>query len=207
MARLLSQTDKKQIEKIIGEVEKHTAGEIVVMVTAKSAPYDDWRALLSGILTIGTALLVYLFIPAIPGVWVIAGQVPVAALFFWLSGMSPILRTIVPKEDKAQAVSARAHQLFIEQGLTETRDRSGVLLLVSELEHRVEILADQGIHRVVGIEGWRSHVDHVINAIHSGRTAEGLCRVIQDIGQQLAQAFPVRPDDINELSNKVVRAD
>lgn len=207
MAKLLSQADKKRIEETIGEVEKHTAGEIVVMVTAKSAPYDDWRALLCGILTIATALLVYLFIPAIPGILVIAGQIPLAGFCFWLSGTSLVLRTIVPNELKDRAVSARAQQLFIERGLTETRDRSGVLLLVSELERRVEILADRGIDSVVGTPGWHSHVDRVVEAIRSRRAADGLCQVIRDIGQQLAQAFPVRPDDTNELSNEVIRVD
>jgi putative membrane protein len=103
-----------------------------------------------------------------------------------------------------RAVSDRVKQLFLELGIIETRDRSGVLVYLSELERRVEILADRGIHEHVGNQAWQAMVDELVGAIKGGRAAEGLATIIGRIGQELAAKFPPRPDDTNELPDEVV---
>ena len=60
------------------------------------------------------------------------------------------MRLIVPSRYQQDCVSAKTKQAFIELGVTETRDRSGVLILLSEAEHRVEILADRGAALITG---------------------------------------------------------
>jgi putative membrane protein len=80
-----------------------------------------------------------------------------------------------------------------------------MLILVSELERRVVILGDRGIHERVGDAGWQEHVDHVIDAIHRGELARGLLDVIERLGATHAAANPVRGDDTNELPDELVR--
>jgi putative membrane protein len=98
-------------------------------------------------------------------------------------------------------VKARAEQLFIEEGVTETRERSGVLLYLSEAEHRVELLADRGIHERVGAETWQRLVDEVVIGIRAGHAMDGIVKAVDAIGASLAQHFPPSSDDVNELSN------
>jgi putative membrane protein len=100
-------------------------------------------------------------------------------------------------------VRNRAKQAFLDHGVTETRDRSGVLIFLSELEHQVQILADRGIHERLGVETWQRHVRTITRAIREDRAGIGIVEVVQEIGEELAAAFPARDDDENELPDGV----
>lgn len=202
---LLRPEDKTRIERAIAEVEAHTAGELVVLVLDESDTYAGPRAALATVLTVLVAWLVAFFVPAAFGTWLLLLQVPVGYGFFRLFGWSPLLRWLVPAPVREAAVLARAEQLFLEHGLVETRDRSGVLLVISEAEHVVQLLADRGIHERAGVEEWQHDVRLIVERIREGRAADGVCEAVARIGAQLATAFPPRPDDRNELSNRVIR--
>jgi len=101
-------------------------------------------------------------------------------------------------------VEERAFALFTERGMHRTRDRTGMLILISELEHRVVILGDVGIHEHVGDAGWQAHVDHIVQSIKRGQTAQGVVEVIERLEAAHAEHLPPRPDDTNELPNLIV---
>jgi putative membrane protein len=145
------------------------------------------------------ALGLYTFVPWLHELWVLCAEAPLMLLAWWLTGASAVTRRLVPARLQREAVLARAEQAFIEQGVTETRDRSGVLLFLSETEHRLELLADRGIHERVGSEVWQALVDDVVGAIRKGQAASGLTRAIDAIGARLAEHFPPSADDVNEL--------
>jgi len=201
---LLSSEDRKRIEATIAEVEQYTAGEIVVVVVPRCDDYALWRGAAASGLSLFCATLLYEFVWFAPGLWAFLAQIPLLVLFYWSFGLGPLARLIVPKHVRAACEEDRAKQVFLDRGLTQTRDRSGVLLLVSELEHRVQILADAGIHERVGVEGWRAHVSNLVAAIRNGRAGTGVCTAIAEVGAELAEAFPPRPDDADELPNEVV---
>lgn len=200
---LVTSEQAEQISRAVAEVEENTAGELVVVVIKRSDDYAYPRALFALVGAIACAWLMYLAFPTLQSGIVFGAQTVFWAGFWWLSGLAPVLRTLVPQEQQLSAVDAKAKEMFIEHGLTETRDRSGVLILLSETEHRVQILADRGIHERVGSEGWQEHVKSMVEAIRAGQAASGLTDAIARIGQVLAEAFPPRHDDTNELSNEV----
>lgn len=209
--------DLARIEAAVAAAERSTAGEIVVVVADASDGYGEVRAAVAGLLTAGgvgfwelvggpfVALLWW--DPAVLGS--LEGALVVAALAGWmlwswtLSGRPWLLRRLIGADRAAAAVERSAQATFVARGLTETRDRSGVLLYVSWLEHRVHLLADSGIHERVGVAGWQRHVDELIEAIRSGRPGDGLVAAIEAIGQELAVHFPPRTDDRDELPNEV----
>jgi putative membrane protein len=75
------------------------------------------------------------------------------------------------------------------------------LLFVSELEHRVEVIADRGITERVEAGMWQSVVDDLISALRVGQGAAGVLRAIERIGVVLASEFPIRDGDRNELAD------
>ena len=149
--------------------------------------------------TLLVAVALYRFAPMIHDLWVLCGQAPLMLVFWWLSGRRATLRAIVPRQVQAEAVRARSRQVFVDHGVTETRERSGVLLFLSEAERRVELIADRGIHERVGAELWQALVDDVVAAIRGGQARVGLTRAVDAIGARLAQHFPPSPEDTNEL--------
>ncbi len=201
---LLTPDEAKRVSDTVEAVEKNTAGELVVVVSPSSDEYGFQRAVFALLFSIAVAWGVLVAFPLHPS-WSFGVQVVTWLLGWALSSWPPLLRLLVPKAMRAQAVHARTQQVFLEHGLTETVDRSGVLIYISVAEHQVEILADRGIHERVGEGAWREQVQAIVSALHEGRAADGLCAAVQSIGHRLADCFPPRPDDVNELPNEVIQ--
>jgi putative membrane protein len=197
----LTDAQQTRVAEAVARVESHTAGEIVVRVVDQSDDYADVRLTLAGLsgLLLAEGLLLWFSLEASLGVALVA----VTGLGVWLLlGWRRLLAFCVPIDRKAATVHRRAMVAFVEEGVHRTRDASGVLILVSMMEHRVEILADEGIHARVGMDGWSQHVQEVIRGIKAGALEAGLVEAIEGIGKDLAQHFPPRSDDVDELPNR-----
>ena len=207
MNRILSVVDRQAIADLVSEVERNTAGELVTVVLRRSASYAAYRiGWATGLAWLLTAV-VHLVFPDLPGLELVGAEVVLFGVLYTVLGYAPILRSIVPRHARQSATADRAKRLFLELGVTETRDRSGVLIVLSELERRVEILGDRGIHEHLGAEAWNLLVVGLVASIREGRAVEGLRRVIEQLGRELAARFPPRPDDTNELPNQVMIED
>jgi putative membrane protein len=127
----------------------------------------------------------------------------IGTLAYWLSGLPALLRRLTPNAVKGAAVERAAQLAFVQHSVFATRDRTGVLILLSEQEHKVAILGDEGIHRRVQDVGWQGYVATIVQAIRAGKPGEGVCEVVDALAEVLAQGAPVSADDVNELSNRV----
>jgi putative membrane protein len=202
---LLSESETKAIEQAIQRVESRSATELVVAVVEQSGDYVAPRALLSLGWTLALTLALTVFRPHIPPWWLIALELPIAAAIYALFGIPALRRRLIPAAAAEQAVQARAYALFSERGVHRTRERTGLLILLSELEHRVVILGDSGIHSLVGESGWREHVDRIVTRIRERRAAQGVLEAIEALEPLLAAHSPSRTDDQNEIANTVLR--
>jgi putative membrane protein len=93
---------------------------------------------------------------------------------------------------------------FTEQGLHYTKAHTGILILVSLLEHRVEVFADRGINQKVSAGTWDEIVHTITAGIKSGQAGNAFCQAIERCGDILATHFPRQADDENELSNQLI---
>lgn len=217
---LFGTQDEQAIERAIEGAESRTAAELVVLVVPRSGDYARGRAVLAGLGAV--AIMMGLdwawpwiasaapgladALPLDPLAWLLPLQAVVAAGLWWLSGRLPA-RFFASEARMAEAVERRAKQAFFDRRISHTRDRSGVLLLISEQERRVQILADCGVDEALGDQAWRGWVDDVVRGMKEGRGASALCSVIEAIGAALAERFPVADDDRDELPNRVARED
>ena len=88
--------------------------------------------------------------------------------------------------------------------MDETRDKTGILLYLLLKERQFYILADSGINEKVKQETWDKIRDEMQNEFREGEFTKGMLLGIEKVGKTLGQHFPIKPDDTNELSNKVV---
>ena len=190
------------VENAVREAESRTSGEIVPMVVDRSDSYPGVRAAGAAVLAF-VAGAVVLGLNLDPWVWLPPVQVATFALGAWLLGSRRVLRHLIPERIRAERVDRAARLAFLENGLTETRDRTGILIYTSLLEHRVEILADRGIDAFVEAGVWDGLVKRILAAIREQRADEGLVEAIQECGEILATRFPPRPDDTDELDNRL----
>ena len=204
MRAVITPRERELLAQAIARVEQTTAGEIVAVVLRRSAHYGAYRVAFSATIALLAVTIAQLCFPRVNAVELLGAQFLLAILVGWLSGWPLLLRRIVPSSEQQRAVNERAKVLFIELGVTETLERSGVLILLSAFERRVEILGDRGIHEHLGQDAWRAIVMKLTSAIASGKAFEGLSAIIEQLGTSLSERFPARSADTNELSNQVV---
>lgn len=127
----------------------------------------------------------------------------VISIFYLLANFSFIDRLIVPKRVMKQKVNERAVRHFMESGVYNTKDRTGILIFISYLERRVELLADRGISEKIPREKWDDIVTHITTGIKENRIVEHLSQAIRECGDLLAGHFPIQPDDVNEIKDDI----
>lgn len=108
------------------------------------------------------------------------------------------------KERMEYEVKEYAFRMFYDHGLYKTVDNTGVLFLISILEHRVYILADKGIYEKIKQKTLDDYAESISKGIAKGNGAASLCEAIKSCGAVLAKNFPIKPDDKNELSDKII---
>jgi len=98
----------------------------------------------------------------------------------------------------------RAMELFAELEMHKTKDRNAVLLYFAMKDRQLAILADEGIYQKMGQTFWDNEVKTIISEFKEKHFTEGICQMIQDVGQALTSNFPYQRDDQNELADGIV---
>mmetsp|Transcript_21194 Transcript_21194/g.9739 ORF Transcript_21194/g.9739 Transcript_21194/m.9739 type:complete len:225 (-) Transcript_21194:1229-1903(-) len=122
---------------------------------------------------------------------------------YFIANICSIDRIIVPKKLMQKKVNERAMRHFIESGVCYTKYRTGILIFISMLEHKVELLADSGINEKIPQERWNKIVAHIIEGIRHNKLADHLSQAILECGILLEQFFPIKSNDVNELSDNI----
>jgi putative membrane protein len=204
-AGVLGESDLAAVRAALAQAESRTAGEIVPVVLERSDSHPEARWIVAlGALLLGSALLAR-HLPWESPALLLACQVALGALG-WLAAFAlPDLQRLVISEQRATEVAEeQAVQEFHRQGLHKTQHATGVLLFVSLLERRVIVLGDEGIHARVGDAHWTATTAAVLDGIARGSLRDGLIAGIERCGAVLAEHFPGRPHDRNELADRLV---
>ena len=209
--QILSDADRDAIAAAVAAAEKKTSGEIVPMVVTASYHYPMADVVggvalalpLTFVLTpiIGAALwwgnwnlwlFLGLFIVFFMAAHAIVRRFPALKRYF-------IANTEIDAEVEEAAITS-----FFKKGLYRTREESGVLIFISLFEHRVWVLADRGIDRKVAPGQWDDIVAIIVGGIRAKQAAKAICEAVERVGSVLAERFPIREDDQNELTNLIV---
>jgi uncharacterized membrane protein len=98
----------------------------------------------------------------------------------------------------------RAVQVFSQLGVWDTEENNGVLIYLLLADHDFEIVADRGLHRLVGAEGWEPIARRMEAAFRAGDFQRGIVEGIEAVGEVLARHYPRREGDRNELPDRPV---
>jgi len=93
----------------------------------------------------------------------------------------------------------RALKLFAKLRVWDTEENSGVLIYLQLVDRDVEILADRGIAARVPPETWETLCHAIEAAMRAGDCRAGLLAAIDQVTHLLAEHFPARDDNPNEL--------
>jgi putative membrane protein len=202
--RFFTAEEQERIRQAVISAERKTSGEIVPMLVTASARYTEVE-LLGLIIGLFAGMVIewlwsHPWGSAFVNLWPVLG----ALAGFLLARLSATKRLIASKTRIAEAVHSMALASFTEYGLHYTRDHTGILILVSLMEHRVEVLADRGINAKVGTGTWQEIVRTLTAGLKSNQACDAYCKAIERCGEILATHFPRRPDDKDELPDRLV---
>lgn len=219
----LSEEDHARVTAAVAAAERASDGEIVTIVAARSDAYHD--------VGLHYAVLMMLFVPValavVPQAWIdwavgtflgwnaelsrpmamtyifakLAGTfLVVRLLFLWM----PLRMALTPGGTKTRRVRRRAIELFRAGTEKRTRGRTGVLLYLSLLERRAELVADEAIHSRVAPEVWGEAMAVLIDNVKAGRPGEGMALAVEKVGEVLAECLPPTLDNPNELPDRLI---
>jgi putative membrane protein len=219
----LSPADHERVSTAVAAAERGTDGEIVTIVAARSDAYHDvgLHYALLGMLLVPTAAAL------VPKGWIDWGLGLLLGwnatlsfrllMVFLLVGMAlaflalrflfawmPLRMKLTPASTKTRRVRRRALELFRAGTERRTTGRTGVLLYLSLLEHRAELVADEAIHSRVEPDVWGEAVAVLVEEVKAGRPGEGMARAVEKVGEVLAVHLPPRSENPNELCDRLI---
>lgn len=219
----MSQKDRAAVSAAVAAAEGASAGEIVTVVAPCSDRYRD--------VTLHYAVLAMLAVPVvlalIPQSWsdwasgLLLGWNPewsrgalmivlavLLALAFLLGrllfGWTPVLMALTPGATKSRRVRRRAIAHFRSACEGRTGGRTGILIYLSVLERRAEIVADQAIHTKVDAAVWGDAMAALIGEVRAGRVGSGMALAVEKVGAVLAEHLPRSDSDVNELPDRLI---
>lgn len=206
-----SDNDKNEIKEAVKNLEKESSGELVLYFAKSSHSYQgaSWKlaGILGGLSLCIVILLSYLWLlPSFFSPIVICFTVlSMMALGLGLAAVSPKIRmSLVAAKIIEQAVITKARDVFLQEEVFKTSDRSGILIYISELEHEVVVLGDSGINEKIQDSAWLEVVNTIVKGIKQDETAQGIIKAIDLCRTLLLEHdFIVRADDANELSDDI----
>ncbi|MDX2478754.1 MAG: TPM domain-containing protein [Desulfuromusa sp.] len=200
-----STEEKERIEAAVKAAEAKTSGEIVPMVVSSSHEYPRADLIGGGTLALAVGLICS---------WAFGGEsiwwfLPIFIVGFFIfqqviRNLPDFKRKLIHPDELTAEVKEKAMVSFLEHELHETRDRTGILILISLFEHRVQVLADSGINAKVPEHTWEEIVDIIIKGLKTGDACTATCQAIERCGELLQEHFPRKHDDTDELQNLVV---
>lgn len=188
----------------VTQLESRSGAEIVVAVQPQAGSYIDihwkWAAL---------AMTVSLLFMVHGPLLFHADGVLLNALFAGLMGylaswrVAPLRRLLTTVRRRQNQMEYSCREVFERLQISHTRDRVGLLLLVSRFENRAILRPDVGLSgRIPGalLHRLQSQLD---SACTRSQLDAAVTRVLEELREPLQDSVPLGSDDANELSNQV----
>jgi putative membrane protein len=191
-----------QIVESMEAAEKQTSAEFVVALEPQSGSYRDIDVTFAA----GSNflfLLLAIFAPVtIDQQWFPLYQVILFGLAWAFSAHTSYVRRVFCSGERfeRQAIE-KAWLLFHDQGVSQTRGRTGIMVLVSQLEKKVVVAADSGVMRAVEADAWKAVTAKTQMTYDGEDLSATAAKAVQELGDFLTESLPVSEDDIDELSN------
>lgn len=202
--KFLTDEDKDAIKAAIEKAEAGTSGEIVFTAANASANYRH-ATLQGAVIGMAVVTAVFLMLPfSHTPTTLLWTEFISFAVFYSLVPYVPWRRWIISEKEMDARVKEAAFMQFYASGLYRTREANGIEIYLSMLEREVVVIADRGIHAKMGDQHWQHVRDQIISGIKAGNVRGGICAAIESCGKALAQHFPPRPDDVNELPDQII---
>ncbi|MGV3579311.1 TPM domain-containing protein [Brevundimonas sp.] len=228
MVMRLNPDEHARVARAIASAEARTSGEIFCVLAGQVSSYRDvslaWAAAAAFLLPLGLIPLGFdaTWLRGLATSWEAAHlaalhlsisrsiaayavfQVAIFLAVYLLLRIPALTRLVTPRGVRRERTRQAAMHQFLAHGLHVTEHRTGVLIFAALADRQVEVIADEGIHSKVDQAVWGDAVETLTVALSENRAAEGFEAAIAGVGGVLAQHFPPRPRNPNEVPDRLV---
>ena len=207
----LSQQDRDAVTAAVAKAEQESDGEIVTIVALRSDAYHD--------VALHYAVLAMLIVPAklalLPKAWIDRAATlllgwngefdrrALIVLFVLLTLAFLIVRLILAYMPLRMALTSgrtrtrRVHRRAVSTSAPAARAErgaaTGILIYLSLLERRAEIVADKAIADQVEPEIWGEAMAILVDGVKAGEPGQGMANAVEKVGEVLKRILPPKP--------------
>jgi uncharacterized membrane protein len=98
----------------------------------------------------------------------------------------------------------RARELFAHYGVWDTEENCGVLVYVNLADHKVEIVADRGVGRIIAAKDWQAICRTMTHGFAHGTYHDSTLEALRELNALLQKHYPDDGSNRNQLSNQPV---
>jgi len=211
MKPVLSENDKIQLDKRIAEAEKITKTQIVLATVERCDSYAEipWKAFALGTSIMG--LLVFLLDTVLLR-WTQDTAVLISIVITLTTGVFIVLLTLLfPGFARLFLSNSRiemesqqyAESLFLSRELFSTTHRRGILLLISQFERGVIILADKGLSKHFNKDELKSIISLMKKPLAKNKFRQAM-EIALDEFISIIEPLPSDENETDELSNEII---
>ena len=200
---LFTERELKALEQAVTAIEANTDAEIVTVFARQADNYHYIPTLVAAVIALILPWLLLLTPLWLSLPELLMAQVGLFVVLTLLFRFRPLLSRLIPKRARERRCDLLARYQFLEQNLHVTDGNLGLLIFISELERRVQILVDHGIAEKIDNSVWQQDIDDLTARVAAGQAFEGLMECLAAVGSQLSFEFPATGEK-NQLCNKLV---
>jgi putative membrane protein len=184
------------VEQAVARLERSTDAEIIVVAASRSGTYLDLSLIWASVGSL-LAMIVLILVPVPIHPLSLVVEVAVTWLLLaWVLDGAFFVRWLAPRRRQRNQVDEAAHAEFHREAVHATPHRTGVLVYVSALEQRVEILPDLGVQGRVPPALW----ERAVSGFSHGEL-DAFLASLDRMGELLATHVPALDDDPVDLPN------
>jgi putative membrane protein len=178
----LNADEAASLDALVARLEASTGVQLVPAIVGRTDSYPEvpWKAFGLGASLSALALVISDYLrpqwatatTAILHAMAVLGTAATCALI--ASYAPPFARLLLNHRRAAAEVRQFAESMFLRRGLFATRGRTGLLVLVSLFERRIEIVADTGFDGRVSPADWQDVIARMTPHLRDRRPVEAL---------------------------------
>jgi putative membrane protein len=194
-------TERAPFAACVKEIENTSVAELVLVVRARSGSYRHADYLCGAFLAFA-GLIFLLFSPVdFHPIWVLIDVVLLFILGAFLSSRSNAIRRLLTRSEfRERNVRTFAAAMFYEAGIANTIAETGILVYLSLLERRLELIADRGVLKAVPSLEWNQQLFEFHEAARRA-DADELLEALRNLSARLAKFLPATGENPNELAD------
>lgn len=195
---------QNRLQNTVADIEEVSGVELVVVMVPRVARYSSpqlWGGAVVALLSLG----IFLFSPVhftLPLIYLGTVLAYVAGALV-VGSIAPLRRLLLSRRHCRQLTERLAAQVFVQNHLYNTSQRTGLLVLFSQQERTVAIVADTGVEDALGTDWLQGLKDNLTRRWRRSGNPANVPDWLTGYKGALATGLPPRHPNFNELPDLI----